>query len=140
MPEGQVVADGDHVFSLDRAGRIFQPDNDPVALLEPDGRLLGKDNALLGTIGLHNASLPGRSQAWVTVGERGEVVFYDDEGDRHAGGGWTGCGPALRTCTLVTHVIGLSEARSRGRVGVGLGVGTGVGTGVGVGFGVLVRP
>ena len=140
MPEGQVVADGDHLFTLDRAGRVFQPDNEPIALLQADGRLLGKDDAMLGTIGLHNSSLPGRAQAWLTVGERGEVVFYDEEGDRHPAGGWVGCGPAVRTCTLVTHVIGLSEARSRGHVGVGVGVGTGVGSGVGVGFGVLMHP
>lgn len=136
MPEGRVMVDGEHWFTLDRAGRVFAPDNDPVALLETDGRLVGKDNALLGVIGLHNSSLPGRSQAWLTVLEQGHVFFYDEEGERHGGGAWLGCGPAVRTCTLVTHMVALAEAGRGGRVGVGAGFGSSVG----IGFGVLVRP
>jgi hypothetical protein len=136
MPDGRVVIDGSHAFSIDRAGRVFEPDNSPIALLEPDGRLIGKDDVLLGMIGVHNSSLPGHTQAWLTVGDQGEVIIYDEEGERRAAGVWTGCGPAVRTCTLVTHIIAMATVRRRGNVGVGLGFGAGMGAG----FGVLVFP
>jgi hypothetical protein len=135
-PDGRVIVDGSHSFSIDRTGRVFEPDNSPIALLEPDGRLIGKDDVLLGVVGLHNASLPGHTQAWLTVGEHGEVITYDDEGERHASGAWTGCGQAVRTCTLVTHVIVMATTRRRGNVGVGMGFGAGMGSG----FGVFVFP
>jgi hypothetical protein len=140
MPDGRVLVDGSHSFSIDRAGRVFEPDNSPIALLEPDGRLIGKDDVLLGVIGMHNSSLPGRTQAWLTVGEQGEVILYDDEGERRSAGTWTGCGQALRTCTLVTHVIAMATVRQRGNVGIGFGIGSRMGGGMGTGFGVLVFP
>src|SRR6185295_217799 len=55
MPDGKVLGDGDHLFTIDRAGRVYQPDNEPVAVLQADGRLLGKDEALLGKIGFRNS-------------------------------------------------------------------------------------
>src|SRR5258708_17277260 len=60
MPDGKVFADGEHLFTLDRAGRVYEPDNDPIAVLQPDGRLVGKDEAVLGKIGLRNSSAPGK--------------------------------------------------------------------------------
>jgi hypothetical protein len=132
MLDGRVFVDGSHSFTIDRAGRVFEPDNSPIALLEQDGRLIGKDDAILGVIGMHNASLAGHTQAWLTVGDQGEVVLYDEEGERRNAGAWTGCGPAVRTCTLVTHVIAMATVRRRGNVGVGMGFGVGTGAGVGV--------
>lgn len=140
MLDGRVLVDGSHSFSIDRIGRVFEPDNSPIALLLSDGRLIGKDDVLLGTVGLHNASLPGRARAWLTVGDRGDVILYDDEGERRSAGAWTGCGAAIRTCTLVTHVIAIATTRRRGNVGVGFGIGSGVSAGMGAGFGVLVVP
>jgi hypothetical protein len=136
MPDGRVIVDGSHAFSIDRAGRVFEPDNSPIAILSPDGRLIGKDDVLLGVVGVHNSSLPGHTQAWLTVGTQGEVIVYDDDGDRKSAGAWTGCGPAVRTCTLVTHVVAMASVRRRGNVGVGFGFGAGRGAG----FGVLVFP
>jgi hypothetical protein len=140
MPDGRVLVDGEHSFSIDRVGRVFEPDNAPIALLEPDGRLIGKDDVLLGVIGTHNASLPGQTRAWLTVGEQGEVILYDDEGERRSAGVWTGCGKAVRTCTLVTHVMAMATVRRRGNVGLGFGIGSGMGAGMGAGMGVLVFP
>jgi hypothetical protein len=134
MPDGRVLVDGSLAFSIDRAGRVFEPDNTPIALLERDGRLIGKDDVVLGVIGVHNASLPGQAQAWLTVGDRGEVVMYDEDGERKSAGVWTGCGRAVRTCTLVTHVIAMATARHRGNVGMGFGAG------MGAGFGVVLFP
>jgi hypothetical protein len=61
----------------------------------------------------------------------GNVVYFDTDGERTAGGQWQGCnGPVLRTCTLVTQLLAVSSYR-RMRTGVGIGVGVGVGVGVG---------
>src|SRR5258706_4094054 len=74
MPDGKVLGDGEHLFTLDRAGRVYQPDNEPVAVLQADGRLVGKDDAVLGKIGVRNSSPPGKDIAWLSISERGEVV------------------------------------------------------------------
>jgi hypothetical protein len=146
MPDGQVLADGEHVFSLDPAGRIFELDNDPIAVLQADGRLLGKDDVLLGKIGIRNAAPPGKDVAWVAVSEQGEVLHFDPDGEGHPDGGWEGCGGAVRACTLVTHVISLSESRRYGAhpgfygPSVGVGMGVGLGAGVGLGIGTTVAP
>jgi hypothetical protein len=115
------------VFSIDRAGRVFEPDHDPIAVLQADGAVIGRDDAALGIVGLRNASLPGNTTAWLTVGPQGEVIRYDEDGDRHPEGGWSGCETAPRTCTLVTHLIDLEDMRRRPRVGVGIGIGLGFG-------------
>ena len=138
MPDGRVLANGDHLFTLDIAGRVFDRDNDPIALLEPDGRVVGKNDAPLGQIGLRNASPPAANVAWLSIDEGGQVVRFDPEGYPHADGVWQGCGPALRTCTLATHLIAVAETRS-GR-GARVGVGLGMGVGRGAGFGMFVSP
>ena len=141
MPDGRVLGNGDHLFSMDAAGRVFDDDNDPIALLEADGRLVGKDDRNLGYVGLRNASPPDGQVAWLTIEDSGNVVRFDPEGNPFPGGVWSGCGPALRTCTLTTHIFALLQARARGgsrvRFGVGMGVGTGSG---GVGVGTVVMP
>ena len=140
MPDGRVLGNGSHLFTIDAAGRVFDVENDPIALLETDGRLVGKDDANLGQVGLRNASPPGAEVAWLTLDERENVVRFDPEGGPHPDGTWSGCGPALRTCTLATHVVALSQARGRGGSRVRMGFGMGVGTGVGTGFGMFVMP
>lgn len=127
LDDGRVLVDGDQVLAIDRAGRVYDADGDPVAILAPDGNLWARGGEAWGFIGLHNASLPGGNVAWLGVGDDGAVIRYDDEGERRADGVWAGCGPALRTCTLVTHVIALREARARPRMGFGIGIGVGFG-------------
>ena len=125
--DGRVLIDGDHVWTLDAAGRVMDPDKDPVALLAADGRLMGNGDEPLGQIGMANASPPGGSAAWLSLAPTGQVVLYDPEGERRAGGGWAGCqGPVFRTCTLVTHLVVFREMQRRPRVGFGLGVGVGI--------------
>jgi hypothetical protein len=137
MPDGKVLADGEHLFTLDRAGRIYEPDNDPIAVLQADGRLLGKDEALLGKIGLRNSSPPGKDLAWLSIGERGEVRHYDPDGESAVDGAWTGCDAAIRACTLTTHIVTMVEARWRRSRAPGPGMG---GFGIGFGFGMGVHP
>lgn len=136
MPDGKVLADGEHLFTIDRAGRVYEPDNDPVAVLQADGRLVGKDEVTLGKIGLRNASPPGRELAWLSIGERGEVMHYDPDGDARSDGAWTACAAAVRACTLATHIVALVESRWRHSPSYG----PNVGIGIGVGFGVGVHP
>jgi len=140
MPDGRVLGNGAHLFTIDAAGRVFDVENDPIALLEMDGRLVGKDEASLGHVGLRNASPPGVQFAWLTLDDTGTVVRFDPEGAPHPGGTWSGCGPALRTCTLTSHVIALTQARGRRTSRVHLGIGMGMGTGMGTGFGMFMVP
>jgi hypothetical protein len=140
MPDGRVFGNGEHLFTIDGAGRVFDVENDPIALLEMDGQLVGKDDANLGRVGLRNASPPDVGFAWLTIDDAGRVVRFDPEGGPHSDGAWVGCGRALRTCTLATHVIALAQARARSASHVQVGVGVGVGTGAGAGFGMFVAP
>lgn len=124
-PDGKVLEDGDLLFVVDRAGRVVDSDYEPLAILLDDGHVAGTDNHLLGRIGVANAAPPGAAAAWLAIMPDGQVVRFDEEGDRYNGGRWQGCtGAAQRTCTLVTHVLWVRDylARSRGGVSVGVGV------------------
>ncbi|MEB2312322.1 MAG: hypothetical protein OZ928_10765 [Polyangiaceae bacterium] len=126
LPNGQVVQDGDLLFAIDRAGRIFDGNNEPLGILLPDGFLAGTDNRLLGRIGVANAAPPGGAAAWLAILPDGRVVYFDDDGERTDGGVWRGCdGPQLRTCTLVTDWLRVQQALNRPRVTVGVGIGVG---------------
>jgi hypothetical protein len=60
-------------------------------------------------VGLRNASPPWQGVAWLHIDGGGDVLWFDDDGQAHRVGRWSGCeGPALRTCTLVTHLALLS--------------------------------
>lgn len=126
-PSGRISVAGDTQFSIDAAGRVYDDDGDPAALLLPDGHVVGNDDVHLGRVGITNASPPGSETAWLTLSPAGEVVLFDADGERHAGGRWVGCtGGVLRTCTLVTHLVALSRVaaeRNRASLGVGIGVG-----------------
>lgn len=139
-PDGRVYADGEYVFTLDASGRVYDGDNEAIALVFPDGTVRGPGDAALGQVGYLNASLPGQSYAWITLTPQGPVIRYDEEGERYDFGAWLGCGQApetLFTCTLVTHLVGrrvMSSAIARADAldpapmpGFGIGVGVGVG-------------
>jgi len=129
-PNGHVLVDGDLTYVLDRVGRVTNEDFDAYAVLLPDGQLAGLDNTSLGRVGVNNASPPGLVEAWLSVGADGRVTYFDEDGERTAGGVWRGCaGPVQRTCTLVTQLLAVASYR-----GPNSGVGIGIGVGVGVGF------
>jgi hypothetical protein len=126
--DGQVLEDGDLLFVVDRVGRIVDKDYDPVAILLPDGRVFGTEERLLGQVGVTNAAPPWAAQAWLAVTPDGAVTQFSPEGDRSSLGRWQGCnGPALRTCTLVTHMIALRHYRAQPSSGLSIGVGVGIG-------------
>jgi hypothetical protein len=130
-PDGHVTRDGKPYLYVDRAGRVADRRNEPVAILLPDGFVAGTDDRLLGRVGVANASPPHRASAWLSVQPDGRVVYFDDDGDRSDAGVWQGCaGPALRTCTLVTHIVRMERYRAY-RDGPGPRFGVGVGIGVG---------
>lgn len=128
-PDGHVLVDGDLAFVIDRVGRVTDDDYDPFAVLLPDGQLIGTDDTYLGRLGVTNASPPGSVEAWLAVMPDGQVVYFDEDGQRSSGGTWRGCnGAVLRTCTLVTQLLAMQHYRApRARVGVGVGVGVGFG-------------
>lgn len=128
---GAVYVDGDHELTVDRAGRVYRPDGEPVALLYSDGRLLGPDDEDLGIVGAARASLPGKDDvAWLGLYPSGELVVYGDEGQRLALGVWLGCHHSphtAQTCVLISHLL-TRELRRRSQApamtwGVGVGVG-----------------
>ncbi len=124
--DGQVLEDGDVIFVLDVAGRVVEDDHDPIAILLPDGFVVGTDDQLLGRVGVSNASPPGSATAWLALMPDGSVVHYDGDGDAHHGGRWQGCdGPARRTCTLVTHLVRVRQLQRQPRTRVGIGIGIG---------------
>lgn len=126
--DGKVLDDGDLVMVVDRAGRVVDKDYEPLALVLPDGHVAGTDNQLLGRIGHANAAPPGAAAAWLAILPNGQVLRYDEEGDRFNGGTWHGCeGPQKRTCTLVTHLLWVQDYLRSSRGGVGVGIGVGIG-------------
>jgi hypothetical protein len=128
LPDGRVLVNGDHVWTLDTTGRVYDADRAPVAVLEPEGPLDGADQRALGVVGIANASPPQASTAWLTVLPAGQVIVYDSDGASSAAGAWVGCqGAIMRTCTLVSHLVTLREAERRPRVTVGFGFGFGAG-------------
>lgn len=130
-PSGRVLIDGTPELGLDAAGRVYDREQNPLAMLLPDGTLLGPDDEPLGTVGARHASLPGDPHAWLSLAPSGEVIRYEPDGSRRPFGVWRGCGVDPRTrqaCTLVTHVLGsrLRRAGSGGTLSFGLGVGVGL--------------
>lgn len=126
--DGQVLEDGDLLFVVDRVGRVVDADYDPLGILLPDGRIVGTDNRFLGQVGITNAAPPWATHAWLAVRPDGSVTYFDPEGDRESWGRWQGChGAALRTCTLVSHLVALRNYRPAPETGVGIGIGIGIG-------------
>ncbi len=62
-------------------GRVSDDDYDALAVLLPDGHLVGTDNRALGYVGLNNATPPFAEQAWLSLQSDGRVVFYEPNGD-----------------------------------------------------------
>lgn len=127
--DGKVYEDGSLLFILDRVGRIVDADYDPVAILLPDGLVVGTDQRAMGRVGVTNASPPWSGTAWMSVLPDGNVLLFAPDGERGTLGRWQGCnGAAVRTCTLVTHLILLRHAkRDQDRSGVQVGIGVGIG-------------
>jgi hypothetical protein len=112
--QGRVFADGKHIYSLDRAGRVVDDVNDPVALLDGEGQLYATNEAYWGRIGVQNAAPPWSPEAWLRITKHGTVVLFDQDGETVIAGRWTGCqGPLLRTCTLLTHISLLRAVNQR---------------------------
>ncbi len=126
-PDGRVTVDGDLLYFIDRVGRVTDDDLESLALLTPGGQLVANDDVYLGRIGLRNASPPWSAVAWLRVSSRGNLVLFDASGEPYHGGKWTGCdGPALRTCTLISHLLTLARVRRYEEPSVYVGVGVGI--------------
>ena len=130
FPQGQVLVDGDHVLSLDAAGRVFEPNGTPVALLEPDGAVVGRGNEDLGTVGAVTAARRGQQVAWLALQPSGEVVLFGRRGQTRPLGVWVGCGSAPRVqqaCVLLSHLLAEQLLERPADPPVTFGVGIGVG-------------
>ena len=128
--EGKVLIGGKHALTIDRAGRVYDAYNTPVALLQPDGMIVGPDDDPLGWVGANEAILPGDSHSWLAMDRQGLLLRLDDEGSRRPFGQWMGCSSVtLQTCMLVSHVVGqeIMERRRSRQSGPSVGIGIGVG-------------
>jgi hypothetical protein len=103
-----VYVDGDLEYTIDRVGRVYGDHKRPFAVLESDGRLVGRDDVLVGMVGSVHAALPGRANAWVSVMPNGQVLHYDRKGRSESEGQWIGCNYspyAAQTCVLVSYLL-----------------------------------
>lgn len=107
----------EHLLSIDRGGRVFDVDAKPVALLEPDGRVIGPGETSMGFVGAWSAALPNEQLAWLAIMNTGEVVHFREQGERIPMGVWVGgCNYSLRAhqmCVLVTHVLAMKWREDR---------------------------
>lgn len=126
---GNVYENGELRFSVDVHGRVYDPENAPVALLDGEGYVHGTDARPMGWVGGYEAILPGGEHSWLVLHRGGYLIRYDSPDDGTPMGVWLGCTDMARmqTCMLVSHVVGLElrerARRANPRVGVGLGVG-----------------
>lgn len=128
----QILVDGDVELHVDRAGRVYDRKRRMLAVLEPDGRLVGVDNELLGTVGGVNAAQPGKAHAWLSITPQGTVLKYEGGGAAIGAGQWLGCSAspfATQTCLLVSYLLYFEDEgeRTGERAPVGIGVGIGIG-------------
>jgi hypothetical protein len=108
MQDGRVMMNGQSSFLVDAAGRVIDAEGQPVALLQPDGRLIGTKGEDLGVVGPVTASPAGSRYAWLGILPSGQVVRYEDDGRSSGGGTWVGCGghpSSLQACMLVTYLV-----------------------------------
>ncbi len=107
---GRVIVSGTHWITIDEAGRAYDDRNEAIALLRPDGMLLGRDDKPLGWVGAGQTMKPGGRTRWLTFRPSGEVL-KNDGGDVKPFGVWLGCNQVpytLQACALVTHLIARS--------------------------------
>src|SRR4051794_4636079 len=98
-PTGEGRVDGEAEFTLDRRGRVWSDGGDVYALLEPDGRLLGGGDTVLGRVDGSRVR-GGDGSPYLTLSAEGHVVRHASDGDRSLGR-WSGCddsSDALRAC------------------------------------------
>lgn len=139
--DGKVTINGELELTVDRAGRVYDPDAKPVALLQVDGRVVGPNDAPLGFVGALSAALPNEQTAWLSIQPTGEVIQFV-EGARSSEGVWVGgCNYSWRsrqTCMLVSHLVGMRLKDRRvsayPRSGYPYGMTPGYGTGLGIGL------
>ncbi len=135
----EVVVDDDVELVIDRVGRLYDRDQNPIAVLETDGRLVGPKDRLLGVVGSSYAARPGRASAWLAFTPTGDVLKYAADGSAEQAGRWVGCqvSPyAQHACLLVSYALYWNDEGSGeddmdsmpmtpgyGPGGVGIGVG-----------------
>ncbi len=129
--DGRVLVNGGLLFTIDASGRVYDTSNQPVALLQRDGMVLGTGDTPMGWVGAGEAILPGDEHSWLVLQPDGLLVQSDGEGQR-AFGQWLGCHhPAVvQTCTLVSHIVG-RELKSKQGDGDGFGLSPRMTLGVG---------
>jgi hypothetical protein len=112
--DGKVTSDGDHIFTIDRAGRVYDDDKEPVALLLPDGTVEGSEQTSRSDR-RHERGAPGGGTAGSPSYRTGRssTSIRTESGLRTAPGGDAtarSIGPA-RWCRTCTRCIGSLRRR-----------------------------
>ena len=134
----EVLVDGDVELVIDRVGRVYDQLQRPVAVLEPDGRLVGTGEELRGVVGSSYAALPGTPNAWISIQPQGQVTKYGSDGAPMMAGQWGGCSYSpfsMQACLLVSYLLFFEKEGDKAMEQSGMpmpGVGIGIGVGVGV--------
>lgn len=133
FPDGRVLLNDNQQMTVDRGGRVWDTNNDPVALLEPTGLVIGPGDKRLGNVGVLHASRGDETNAWLSVLPSGEVMQYADDGTRTSLGVWVGCNQTYsshQTCTYLSSLLAprilnsLQNNQSMYPRGYGFGPGT----------------
>ncbi len=130
--QGRVMVSGRHTLTIDASGRVYDAQNEPLALLKRDGMLIGTGDTPMGWVGAGEAVLPGETHSWILLQPHGLMVRSDGE-QQTPFGQWMGCEhlQTVQTCTLIAHILGrelLSKRGQRGSLGLftqGVGLGGG---------------
>lgn len=133
-PDGQVFVGGQHLFTIDPSGRVYDAAHEPIALLQRDGMLFGTGDRPMGWVGAGEAILPGDEHSWLVLLPSGLLVRSDGEEEKPFGQ-WLGCSyqHTVQACMLVSHIVGQElmakqgQGQSTGLLGPGLSVGVGAG-------------
>ena len=115
-PDGKVIINGREALIIDARGRVMDADSNPVALLRPDGRLIGANNEDWGAVGPTAAALPGTKNVTLAIAPNGQVIRYGSDNEQRPLGSWAGCSTyavTLQACMLVTYLVATYYQPSR---------------------------
>ena len=110
---GTLRIGGEPWFRIDPEGRVRDAEGEAFALLEPDGRLVGRDDEVIGKVN-DRMAIRASSGDTVIMLARGDLLRRDGESERRAGaweGDCTRSAGAREACVLAAFLVTVETAR-----------------------------